>query len=87
VRELEEAREARVGELDLALEPRAQEARQVAEALGAVERVRGRLSAQHCVAGALERVTEVAPGTAVDDPPLRFRGHPGLLRSPGRAAR
>src|SRR5262249_27406224 len=75
VRELEETRKARVGELELALEARAQQARQVAVALRAVERVRGHLLAQHHLAGALERAAELAPGRAVADPALRVARH------------
>src|SRR5204863_2958165 len=77
--EREESREARVGELDLALEPRAQQARQVALALRAIEWIARRLGPQDGLARALERAAEVAPDAAVGEPALCFRGHRALL--------
>ena len=67
VRGAAQHREQRVGELDVRLERHAREARQVAEALGAIEGVHRRAGPQHHVAGALQRVAEIGPGRAVEN--------------------
>ncbi|CAD5378346.1 hypothetical protein OF001_U30147 [Pseudomonas sp. OF001] len=84
----EEAGEVRVGELQVHFQGNAQQAGEVAVALGAVVRVAGRLGPQYLLAGPLELVAEIAPDLSAAHLPfdLVYR-HVGLLWSgAGRAA-
>ena len=81
VRELVEAGIARVGGLDVALESRPQQPRQVAEAFRPLERVLRRALLENRVPSSLDGATEVPPGRPIDDPSFSFQPAHLSLRS------